>query len=545
MPPPVGSSCIVLHGHLPFVHHPQHANFLEEGWFFEAVLETYLPLLFVLDDLGKSRVPVRLAVGLTPPLLEMMRAPTLRAKFEEFLDDRGELATSEVQRLKDNPQLHTTARHYEGRYRQLKKLWDTLDGDLVAGFKSHLDEGRLEILASAATHAILPMLATEAGQRVQIRLGVTLLTEVFDTTPGGFWLPECAYTPGLDAILQEEGVQYVILESHGLRGAHPTPKAGVHRPLRTPHRLAVFGRDQESSRQVWSSEVGYPGDPAYRELYRDLGFDGPYEYVRPYLHDDGVRRNLGLKYHQITGDVPLHEKQPYDVFAAREQARDHARDFVEKRVAQCERLTGDLGETPMILSPYDMELFGHWWYEGPHFLAAIFKHLHDPETRPPVRMVTPLQVLAEPGSFAEASPAFSTWGEDGYLKVWINKRNAWVLRHQHELERRMISAAKAHPQRQASTAPLLDQMLRELLLLQSSDWAFIIAKETSSHYATKRVSDHVNRFLQLEAALEDPASLPAEDLEEICGSDSLFPGLDYRVITGGPTHQGSRLGTPP
>ncbi len=157
---PPGSCCIVLHGHLPYVHHPDHEDFLEEDWYFEAVVETYLPLLHVLDDLSAEDVPVRMAVGLTPTLLEMFRAPSLAAKFEVYMERRGRLAASEVRRLEGRPLLHRTALHYAARHGQLLELHRALGGDLPAGFRRHMEEGRLEILASAATHPILPLLAT-------------------------------------------------------------------------------------------------------------------------------------------------------------------------------------------------------------------------------------------------------------------------------------------------------------------------------------------------------------------------------------------------
>lgn len=542
---PLGNTCIVLHGHLPWVHHPGHEEFLEEDWFLEAVLETYLPLLSVLERLGAERVPVRLALGLTPPLLEMLRAPVLLRKAARFLERRRELAEMEVARVADQPLMHATARHYAERFRELCGLWKRAGGDLPGAFRSHMEQGRLELLASAATHPVLPLVLTPAMRRVQVRLGLALFREVFGTEPAGFWLPECAYTPGLDTLLQEEGLRWVVLESHGVRGARPAPSQGVHRPLRLPSGLTAFARDPESSRQVWSSKMGYPGDPRYREFYRDLGHDGPYEHVRPWLHRDGVRRNLGIKYHRVTGDVPLHEKQLYDPAAAHDRAVHHAGDFLFKRGEQVRRLDAELGEAPAVVAPYDLELFGHWWYEGPHFLEAVFRQMADPGRRPPTRLLTPGEVLDLPGSFPRGRAGLSTWGEAGYLQVWLDESNAWVLHQQHECEQRMLEAAARHSRPGAQHRQLLDQMLRELLLLQASDWAFILKHETVVHYATKRVTDHVDRFLTLERALDDPDALTAGHRQQILEEDAIFPGLDHRAVTGGPVVRGDRLGHAP
>jgi 1,4-alpha-glucan branching enzyme len=537
--------CLVLHGHLPYVHHPGYADFLEEDWFFEACVETYLPLLFILEDLAADRVPVRLAIGLTPPLLEMFRAPALLSKLERHLERRVLLAEAEAKRLKHDATLLPVARHYLGRFRQMHGFFVRERGDLAGAFRRHQAAGRLEILASTATHAVLPLVATPEARRLQVRLGTALYREVFGRAPRGFWLPECAYEPGVDRTLVEAGIQYVVLETHGVLAAGPATPFGVHRPLTLPAGLKAFGRDRPSGRQVWSSAVGYPGDPAYRELYRDLGFDGDYEYVKPWLHDDGIRRNIGFKYHRVTGKVELHEKAPYDPAAAKARAQEHARHFLESRRDDVARLRAKFGGVaPVVTAPYDLELFGHWWHEGPWFLEALFREAARRRDLG-FRFGTPAEVLADEGPAPHGYAHLSTWGKNGFLEMWCAPENAWILRHQHELERRLLARVRAARVPTPRAARVLDQMTRELLLAQSSDWAFIISMGTSTHYAEKRAKDHVDRFLRLERMLDGSADDPPAFLDEIEAEDALFPGLSYRALDGGPVARGGRLGAPP
>lgn len=531
----LGSNSIVLHGHLPYVHEPSHEEFLEEDWLLEAIADTYLPLLAMLNGLAEDEIPVRLTIGLTPPLLEMFASPSLALKAEARLLRLRTLAEEEVRRLRNDAPRQKTAAHFLKSMAERVELWRELKGDLGQGFRRHQDEGRLEILASAATHAVLPLVATEELRRAQIRIGVDLYREVFGCAPKGFWLPECAFTPGLDRLLAEAGILYVILETHALTGATPAPKNGVFRPLRMPQGVFGFGRDLSSSRQVWAQEVGYPGDPLYRELYRDVAFDAPYDYIKRWLHKDGVRRNIGLKYHRVTGKVELHEKELYDPEIAWARADVHAGNFLWHRGEQARHLAVELETVPSILSPYDMELFGHWWFEGPQFLESIFRRMGNPETRAPVRILCPSDVLREGQGFEVGIPPLSTWGEGGFLKVWLNEQNAWVLRHQQESERRMLERANEHPEALPQKKRLLDQMLREVLLLQSSDWAFIMTKNTSVYYARKRVTDHVDRFLKLHDALEGVTPVDEAWLQEIERTDAIFPGLDYRVLLGRPS----------
>ncbi len=541
----LGDCCVALHGHLPYVHHPEHEDFLEEHWLFEAVIECYLPLLFILEDLAQDRVRTRITIGLTPPLLEMLRSPALLEKIERYLDRRVELATAEKTRVAADPLRSKTAKHYLGRFRQMREFFEGERGDLVGAFRRHLAAGRVEILASAATHAVLPLCATDLGRSFQIRLGVELYEEVFGRRPAGFWLPECAFAPGIDRLLADAGVRYVILESHGVLGASPHPKSGLWRPIRLPAGVAGFGRDQASGRQVWSSSVGYPGDPAYRELYRDLGFDGPYEYVKPWLQSDGIRRNLGIKYHRVTGKTELHEKDLYDVDVAKARAREHAQHFVTSRHDAVRAVAATIRERVCVTAPYDCELFGHWWYEGPWFLEQLFRNA---AARPELsfRFSTPSEVLAASGPISLAHSPSTTWGRNGFLEVWLNETNAWVLRHQHELERRMIDRARRHVVPSPLHLRILNQMARELLLLQSSDWAFIITMQTSAHYAEMRARDHVDRFLRLEDMLDGAPPPDPDFLATIERGDAIFPGIDYRGILGeSVTRPGATLGTLP
>lgn len=524
-----GHCCLVLHTHLPYVHHPDYDDFLEEDWLFEALTETYLPLLFVLEDLARDGVPVRLAMTVTPPLAHMLRAPTLMRKFEAYLDKRTELAALEVAANHDDERRHDTARHYADRLGQMRETHERWDGDVLAALAHHADRGDLELVACAATHGFLPLLATEEAVRAQVRLGCDYHERTFGARPRGFWLPECAYRPGLETLLLDEGIEYTVLDSHGITSATPAPPAGTFRPITLPGGVAAFGRDRECSQQVWSSEVGYPGDPDYRELYKDLGFEADYRYIRPFLKPDGVRRNVGLKFHRITGDVPLHEKELYDPRAATERARLHAGNFLFNRSEQIKHRREESGEAPVVMAPFDTELFGHWWYEGPHFLEAVFRRAHEVGDDLPFAFATPGEVLDAGGSRPKARAHACTWGRGGFYDVWLNDRNQWFWPHLHEMEERMTRRADEHVDtRDPLTERVLDQMGRELLLAESSDWLFILTMETSTWYAERRFRDHVHRFF----ALDDALAARDVDLEEfgrIEVHDAVFADLDFRV----------------
>lgn len=543
---PVGFFSLILHAHLPFVRHPEHRGMLEEDWLFEAITEVYLPLLDALSRLRVGGFAPRLTFSLSPTLCEMLADDLLRARYTLHLDNLLALAAKELARtFREEPQSHQAALVNYENFRAAKRLWEeTFARDLVRAVGALQDAGVLEIITCAATHGLLPLVSTVEARRAQVRVAVANYRKHFGRAPRGIWLPECAYTSGLEELIAEAGVEYFVVESHAVLNGEPRPRYGVHAPVRCANGVAVFARDLETGEQVWSASVGYPGDPAYREFYRDLGWDAPLETLRPHLHADGRRRSLGIKYHRVTGrDVPLSHKLSYDPQAAAARARQHARHFVEERIKQVARLRDALGgHAPSVVAPYDAELFGHWWFEGVQFLEAVFRLLH--ERRDEIEAVTPGDRLDAGEAMQTQRLATSSWGEGGHFKVWLSDANAWMYAHQHAAEARMTALAdrfaatngQHHEETTAGglSTRALEQCARELLLAQSSDWAFQIYNGSTAVYAAARFRSHVARFNALADQLErDEIDEPL--LAEIERRDNLFAEIDpevYRSRTG-------------
>src|SRR5262249_18700019 len=359
-----GYLSLVLHAHLPFVRHPENEKFLEENWLFEAITQTYLPLLRVIEAWQRDGMRSRLTLTLTPTLCSMLLDPLLQDRYTRHLNELIELAEKEIHRTHWDRAFHELARMYHQRFIETRDAWNGSGRNLVAAFSRLQQSGRINIITSAATHGLLPLLANHPPSvRAQILVARDHYRACFGRDPRGIWLPECAYVDGIETILQEANLRWFITDTHGLLHASPRPRYGVFAPIFTPNGIAAFGRDLDSARQVWSKHEGYPGDPRYRDFYRDIGFDLDFDYVKSHLPAPDVRGFTGLKYYRITGDAP--DKQAYDRRAALQVAADHAQHFLEARVAQIQRLAGILNRPPLVLSPYDAELFGHWWYEGP------------------------------------------------------------------------------------------------------------------------------------------------------------------------------------
>jgi 1,4-alpha-glucan branching enzyme len=521
-----GYLALVLHAHLPFVRHPEAPSYMEEEWFFEAVTETYVPLLQTFERLASDGVDYRLTLSMSPTLLSMMTDELLQARYTAKIDKLVELAELEVKRTRYDARFRDLARMYLERFLEVRDSWRRYDRDLTRGFRALQDAGKVEVITCTATHPFIPLLDRNwAAIRAQVHVAATLYERIFGRRTQGMWLGECGYVPGVDELLREEGIRYFFVDTHGILFADQRPVYGVHAPLYCRTGVAAFGRDVDSSKQVWSSKEGYPGDPVYRDFYRDIGFDLDEAYIGPYIHPDGIRTYTGIKYFAITHGK-LHDKLPYDPHRARERVQAHAADFVRKREAQVASLRSHMDRKPVVVAPYDAELFGHWWYEGPMFLDQVLRRLHAEQAM--VAPITPSGYLAEYPSNQVSTPCASSWGAGGYGEYWCNGSNAWIYRHLHKMGERMVELAHRFTDPSELERRALNQAARELMLAQASDWAFIMRAGTTVAYATRRTNDHITRFHRLYDGLMS-GQLDGAYLAEVERRDNLFPDLDYRI----------------
>lgn len=517
---------MVLHGHLPFVRHPEHEDFLEEDWLYEAITETYVPLILMFENLTNDNIDFRLTMTLSPTLTSMLSDSLLQERYLKHLNKLIELSYKEIERTTWQGQFHNLALMYRDQFCKTRDCFERYHRNLVNAFKKFQDMGKLEVITCGATHGYFPLMeACKDSVRAQVRVAVSHYESVFGRPPRGIWLPECGYYPGHDEILREAGIRYFFTDSHGLLHGTPRPKYGVFAPVYCKGSgVACFSRDLESSKQVWSSVEGYPGDYNYREFYRDIGFDLEYDYIKPYIHPDGIRINTGIKYYRITGTT--NHKEPYMPEWARQRAAEHAGNFMFNRQKQVEYLYNFMQKKPIIVSPYDAELFGHWWYEGPQWLEFLIRKIACDQSD--IRMITPSEYLVENPRNQVINPSMSSWGWKGYSEMWLQGSNDWIYRHLHAASERMTELVKSYPDVNGLAKRALNQALRELLLAQSSDWAFILGTGTHTSYAERRTKDHLLRFNRL---YEDVKAGAIDEgwLSGVEYKDNIFPGIDYKA----------------
>lgn len=569
-----GFLTITLHAHLPYVvHHGTWPHGLE--WLLEAAAETYLPLLRVLRNLERDGLALKANINLSPVLLEQLAHPVFRAEFPEYLKRKIQATREDEAYFLQSGDEHfrKTAQYWRRFFEQAAEDFETLGGDIVAGFRYFHDAGFIEVVTSCATHGYLPLLGTDESVVAQVRIGVATHRRHLGTEPRGIWVPECGYRPagmweppvgdhrsafwriGVDEALVEAGLGYFFIDTHQVEQSVPLPScdsnmpggavgtpAAISRPVNATdalyraylldgpqapqHPLAMFPRDPVTGLQVWSGDQGYPADPNYLEFHKK-------------------RWPGGHRYWQVTQsrtDMAL--KTPYYPERAAERVRAHAEHFVSLVYKALEhRLNAD--HPPVLSSPFDAELLGHWWFEGPSWLEQVARIVAQDEF--PIALTSGSAYLDRYPPDESLAIAEGSWGKNGTNEVWLNPETEWTWSHIYAAEEKVRAIATegkwrcggAQAARQSEPAlgacaggRIVKQMCRELLLMESSDWQFLITTEAARDYAEKRFLTHLDQFRELEKAWEEfteKRSLSAENEEQLAAieaRDNIFPDVD-------------------
>ena len=518
---------LILHAHMPYIRHPEYPRFLEEDWLFEAVSETYLPLLRMLKQLRSEKVPFRITMSLSPTLCSMLSDPILQGRFTDYLRLHQELGKKEVARCEfENSECKQLAQMYlDAIDKNLEEYFETYQCNVLSGFRDLEETGHLELITTAATHAYLPLYSEyPSAIGAQVELAVQSHINHFKKRPRGFWLPECGYFPGLEDYLQNEEIEFFQLAAQSIALAEEPVTRGSYAPVACPNGVFGFARDFHLTNLVWSNAEGYPSEPAYREFYRDIGYDLPMEYIKPFIHEPEVRVFTGFKYYAITGKG--NNKRIYCPDAAKQRIDEHAANFLYTVQKKGEQITPLLDREPFYTLAFDAELFGHWWFEGISWLEAVLRGAADSSD---VKFETQIDYLSKYPESQILQPSLSSWGEGGYSDVWADGENVWIYRHIHKAIERMEELALRFPEQNSLKQRFLNQAAREVLLSMASDWPFIIHNGTSSSYAEKRLRNHLGNFNVVYENMCKNA-VNTEWLVKAEKRNIVFPDIDYNMF---------------
>lgn len=548
-----GSFVLMLHSHLPFYRKAGMWPFGEEN-LYDCMAETYIPLLNALNELREEGVQARITVGITPILAEQLADEHLQQGFIQYIRGRIEAVADDMARYPDpdvpnSDHLAFLAQYYHTYYTGILTAFEQRYGkNLVLAFRALQDAGCIEITTSGATHGFLPLLGTDEAVQAQVKTGVAAYQKHFGREPKGIWLPECAYRPAqeqvdpgtgesvqrpaIEAFLYENGLQYFFTEYHAIEGSVSSEVRrdfGIYRDIQyipLPSRpatglttdqaywmkhypVAVMGRNNRASFQVWSAAHGYPGDGLYREFHRKD------------VHS-------GMKYWRLTSkDADLGDKMLYDPVLAVNQTKSHADHFATMIYHQLQERYEQTGEPGLVMVSFDTELYGHWWFEGVQWLKHVIRLLHQMDG----------VAVESAGEYLQNNPPKqaiqlpeSTWGQGGHYWVWHNQHTDWMWPVIHKAEVRMRALVRTYADASAVdvlTERALNQALRELLLLQSSDWPFLVTTFQAKDYAVERFEKHVANFNEL-ADMLDKGNVDESRLAVLEEVDNPFAGVHYQ-----------------
>lgn len=544
----IGAFTFVLHSHIPYTRQAGRWPHGEE-WLHEAAAETYIPLLNHLNVFLQEGLPTRFTLELTPILVEQLADEDIQHNFVAYLDNQIGAVEKDINRFAEinEPHFEGLATTYHEWYQDIKRSFlEKYDGNLVTAFRKLQDAGMIEIATCAATHGYLPLLDRDESINLQLETGIESYKHHMGRSPRAIWLPECAYRPayvtddgrtrpGIEEFLKRHELKLFFTETHMIEGGRPVgiaagdaigPYGAVTRRYLVPlsevapdvpattyqpyfvsePNVAVIGRNNQIGMQVWSADSGYPGEFDYRDFHKKDG-------------------NSGMRYWRVTGSgVDLAEKQSYHPDWAAYKVEQHADHYANLVERLAEEYYNENGEYGFISANYDTELFGHWWFEGVDWLAGVLKRLAMSDK---VDLTTASAYLEENPPSTVLNLPEGSWGAGGNHFVWDNADTHWIWPIIHGAENRMKASVDQHKTGSEAAEKVLNQAARELLLLQSSDWPFLITTGQAKEYAIQRFQQHLSRF----EALLDSLELGSPDVEladQYWEKDKVFPGIDFR-----------------
>ncbi|MCD6578425.1 DUF1957 domain-containing protein [bacterium] len=552
---------LVLHCHLPYV--VNHGTWPHgTDWLFEAASETYIPLLQMFDRLYNDKIPVKITANITPILLEQMVHTDFIHGYKDYLSMKIQSAINDeiyFQSIGENKS-YELAFFWEEFYKSILEYFESINENMVEKFKEISDRGQLEIITCGATHGYFPLLGNDEAISGQIGTAIDTYKKYFGKKPKGFWLPENAYRPaykwkspmgskpaqerkGIEEILSKYGIKYFFVDTHLIKGGeikgvylqkfkslqilwsnfkkqyeeHEKSQKALspYKPYliyeHEENPVYVLVRDEKTGAQVWSGDMGYPGDSNYLEFHKKK-FPG------------------GHQYWKVTGNkVDLGDKLPYDINKALKMTESHAKHFLSslENIVKNDLQDDDHG----IVSLYDAELYGHWWFEGIKWIENLYREMAKSDI---VRPETAYNNIKSGKIGGKVSLPEGSWGQGGFHYIWFNDWTKWTWKYIYESEDLFKKLVKECKENDKIKTKILKQMAVELLLLESSDWQFLISTWSARNYAENRITHHYDNFKKLYAmylSYEKSKKLKKEEttlLNKINEEDDIFKNINLQ-----------------
>jgi 1,4-alpha-glucan branching enzyme len=518
---------IVLEAHLPYVKEFRTEDDLEqtgeEGRFFESVSETFLPLLGVLDRLENDHIPFRLALAISPVLCHMLNDEHLQKKYLFYTDKQIEFGKQEIERTTGGGDINKLAHDFYNRAVDRRIAFTERYGkNILKAIDFYRRKGKVEILASCATHAFLPFISHNSESlQAQMEIPIAGYRRSFGGCPQGFWLPGLGWTSALEPYFKAYNFSYTILDSHGLLFGKPLPEKGSFYPVKTPNGTFIFARDFYAVREIEQISA----DALYMDTDRDAGYELPPEIVSPFLSKDGERRRTGCKYwaRSVRGGNTIYNQR-----TASDRVVEQARMFIENTITRLQEASRHMEEAPLSLYAHNADNFGRFWHEGPQFIEALFRLAVGYRD---FQFICPSEYIYRQNlsSLQVVVPEFSSMGYNGYAETWLDASNDWIYRHLSRSMERMTELAERFPDDTGLKERALNQAAREILLAQSGDWPALLYRQDSTEFARSQAENALRNFTTIYEALGSNY-ISTEWLTGLERRHNIFPHINYRVF---------------
>ncbi|MCL2185168.1 MAG: DUF1957 domain-containing protein [Treponema sp.] len=516
---------LILEAHVPFVREYSKEDELtqagEEGRFFQFISEAFIPLLEVLTRLENDHVPYRVALVISPILCHMLNDEHLQKKYIHYIDKQIEFGSTELERTSNNSELNKLAQNYYNQIVEKRAAYlERYEKNLLKAIDFFRRKGKIEILASSATHAFLPFISqNHESLQAQMEIPNSIYRRYFGSIPQGFWLPSLGWTAELEPFLRSYNYSYTILNSHGLLLGNPAPEKGCFYPAKTPNGTFLLARDLFAGREIKKIAV----DEVYRNNDKDIGYELPPEKVSAFLTAEG-RHRTGYSYWSRSNNGLA----VYNQAAALDMVNVHTRAFLENTIARLTEVSKHMKEIPISINAYNAGSFGHFWYEGTQFIETLFRMAAEYKE---IKFVCPSEYIFKQNLSAIqiVSPELSSSGLNGYAETWLDASNDWIYRHLLRAMERMTELAERFPDDTGLKERALNQAAREILLAQSSDWPALLHRQDSTEYARSRAENSLRNFTTIYEALGSNY-ISTEWLTKLERKHNIFPNINYRVF---------------
>lgn len=478
--------CIfVFHFHLPYVYHIKN-DYFEENWYYQNLANSYIPFLIMMEELAKTSMAPSVVVSISPVLYNMMENETISERFKTYLDKIFMLIEEERKNNSSNSKICSILDLYEDKYLKVAQYFERYSGDIITPFKLLKSQGLIEIITTPLTYPILPLLTLKESMDGQITGAIKDFQRCFLADANGLFLPECGWVDDIEPFLLKNSLKYIFLDERAVDFIPSSYSYSLQSGVR------VFFRNY-SSFDFLFGQNGIASNPNYREFYRDIGYERDKDYIKKYI---GCEFNvpIGIKYHRITGlSVDLSNKEIYDIDLALETVDKDADRFLDFILNVFDKYEN----SPLFVSIFNAEIFGDRWFEGIEFLKNFFVKIR--QKRYPLNFILPSYYINITSPKGTIKPAVSSWSDNGFFDKWLNERNDFIYPLIHEISKKFIIVASRYKNIKTNydTQRILKQLIREIVMMQSSDWAVMISTNIHKEYAVARLLKHYKNSLKL------------------------------------------------